>query len=72
VGPGRQRQQNKKKRERERWAGAGRLDGPLGRLAERGAGKVFLFFLFFFKLLFKTFFLFKFKSNSFKLFLKNL
>jgi hypothetical protein len=37
--------------------------------AERGAGKVLFFF--FFKLLFETTFLFKFKSNSFKLFLKN-
>jgi hypothetical protein len=37
--------------------------------AERGAGKVLFFF--FFKLLFQTTFLFKFKSNSFKLFLKD-
>jgi hypothetical protein len=38
--------------------------------AEREAGKVLFFSIF--KLLFQTIFLFNFKSNSFKLFLKNL
>jgi hypothetical protein len=71
VGPRRQREQRKRKRERRRgpvrgegWRAAG-LFGPKGEKVR------FPFFLFFFKLLFKTTFLFKFKSNSFKLFLKN-
>jgi hypothetical protein len=46
------------------------LTGRWAVWAERGAGKVFFFF-FFFKLHFQTIFLFKFKSNFFKLFLKN-
>jgi hypothetical protein len=63
----------RKKREEERWAGTG-----VGRRAcwavwaERGAGAVFPFFLFLFQTSFQTIFLFKFKSNFFKLFLKNL
>jgi hypothetical protein len=71
-GPGVSDRKNKKKRERERWAGAGRLDGPTGRLGRKVSREWFsFFFFFFFKLLFQTTFLFKFKSNSFKLFLKN-
>jgi hypothetical protein len=62
------RARKKKKRERTR-AGAGRrMAGCWAVWAQRREGKVFPFFLFFFKLLFKTTFLFKFKSNSFKLF----
>jgi hypothetical protein len=45
---------------------AGRPFGPKGK-----QGMVFLFFLFLFQTSFQTTFLFKFKSNSFKLFLKN-
>jgi hypothetical protein len=58
----------KKKRERAR-ASAGkdwRAAAPLGPKGERVR-----FFSFLFQTLFKTTFLFKFKSNSFKLFLKN-
>jgi hypothetical protein len=55
-----------KKKERERRAAAGRLDGPAGLAGPKGEqGMVFFFLFFFSKLLFKTTFLFKFKSNSF-------
>jgi hypothetical protein len=71
VGPRHQREQGKRKRERgrgpargERWRAAG-LFGPKGEKVR------FLFFSFLFQTPFKTTFLFKFKSNSFKLFLKN-
>jgi hypothetical protein len=70
VGPRRQREQRKRKRERAR-AGAGkdwRAAGPLGPKGKEG---LLFFFSFLFQTLFKTTFLFKFKSNSFKLFLKN-
>jgi hypothetical protein len=68
VGPGCQRQQKKKKRERERRAGAGRVRWAAGPFGPKGKEVRFCFFLFFFKLLFKTTFLFKFKSKLFQTF----
>jgi hypothetical protein len=59
----------KKKKRESTWAGAGRR--MAGLFGPKGEKVRFPFFLLFFKLLFKTTFLFKFKSNSFKLFLKN-
>jgi hypothetical protein len=59
----------KKKKEAVRWAAAGWFGGPAGLAGPKG-GKI-SFFLFFFKLLLKQLFVFKFKPNSFKLFLKN-
>jgi hypothetical protein len=61
----------KRKRERERRAGAGWLAGPARLAGPKGKEVWFCFFLFFFKLLFKTTFLFKFKSKLFQTFLKN-
>jgi hypothetical protein len=62
----------KKRKKRERaWAGAGkgwRAAGPLGPKGKEGLLSLFSFL---FQTPFKTTFLFKFKSNSFKLFLKN-
>jgi hypothetical protein len=59
----------KRKRERERRAGVGWLAGPTGLAGPKGEpGKVFFFFLFFFKLLLKPLFLFKFKSKLFQTF----
>jgi hypothetical protein len=46
----------------------GRLDGPAGLAGPKGEQVRFFSFFFFSKLLFKTIFLFKFKSNFFKLF----
>jgi hypothetical protein len=61
----------KRKRERERRAGAGWQAGPAGLGGPKGEqGMVFLFS--FSNFFFKPLFFFKFKSNSFKLFLKNL
>jgi hypothetical protein len=70
VGPSRQREQRKGKR--KRWHGPvqGGAGGLLGRLGRKVRRVAFLFFLFF-QTPFKTTFLFKFKPNSFKLFLKN-
>jgi hypothetical protein len=66
--------ESREKEKRERRAGAGRSKwAGWPCWAERREGKVFLFFFFsFFKLLFKTTFLFKFKSKLFQPFLKNL
>jgi hypothetical protein len=70
-GPGVSVAGKKEKEEKKRWAGAGRLDGPLGRLGWKGSRRSSFFFFFFFKLHFQTIFHLKFKSNLFKLFLKN-
>jgi hypothetical protein len=69
VGPSRQREQRKGKG--ERWRGPARrgAGGLMGRLGRKVRRVCFLFFLF--QTPFKTTFLFKFKPNSFKLFLKN-
>jgi hypothetical protein len=58
----------KKEKGEERWAGAD--DGRRAVWAERGAGEVFFFSFSFSNFIFKQF-LFIFKSNFFKLFLKN-
>jgi hypothetical protein len=65
------RAKKKKKREREHGPARGEASGLLG-CSGRKVRRVRFFFFFFFKLLLKTSFLLKFKSNSFKLFLKNL
>jgi hypothetical protein len=72
VGPRRQREQGKRKRKRERGPARGELDGPAGLAGPNGEKVRFLFFLFFFKLLFKTTFLFKFKSKLFQTFSQKL
>jgi hypothetical protein len=61
-----------KEREAVRWAAAGWFGGPVGLAGPKG-GKIsfFLFFSLLFQTPFKTTFLFKFKPNFFKLFLKN-
>jgi hypothetical protein len=71
-GPGVSARGEKEKGEEERWAGAGdgrRAAGPSGLKGEPARFPFFSFF--FFKLHFQTIFLLKFKSNFFKLFLKN-
>jgi hypothetical protein len=71
VGPSRQREHRKEKEREMAWAGAGRgwwAGRPAG---SKGKEVSFVFFLFFFKLFLNQTFLFKFKPNSFKLFLKN-
>jgi hypothetical protein len=61
----------KKKKKRERaWAGAGKGWRAAGPFEPKGEKVRFLLF-FLFQTPFKTTFLFEFKSNSFKLFLKN-
>jgi hypothetical protein len=71
VGPSHQREQRKGKR--EWWCGParGRVGGLLGRLGRKVRRVCFSFISFLFQTPFKTTFLFKFKSNSFKLFLKD-
>jgi hypothetical protein len=59
----------KGKRRAVQWAAAGGLGGPTGLAGLKG--ERLSFFSFLFQTRFKTTFLFKFKSNSFKLFLKN-
>jgi hypothetical protein len=61
-----------KEKEKERGRGSvrGGLGGPVGLAGPKGEQGTVSFFSFLFKLLFKTTFLFKFKSNSFKLFSK--
>jgi hypothetical protein len=71
------RAKKKKERERERereraWAGAGKGWRAAGPFGPKGEKVRFRFFLFFFQTPFKTTFLFKFKSNSFKVFLKKI
>jgi hypothetical protein len=58
----------KRKRTAVLWAAAGGLGGPAGLAGPKGERVRFSFFLFFFKLLFKTAFLFKFKSKLFQTF----
>jgi hypothetical protein len=57
-----------KEKERENAAGAGRGWWAVGLFGPKGEKVRFSFFLFFFKLLFKTAFLFKFKSKLFQTF----
>jgi hypothetical protein len=64
-----------KEKEKERGRGPVRGEGrwaagPVGLKGEKG--EVFSFFLFFFKLLLKPLFIFKFKSKLFQTFLKHL
>jgi hypothetical protein len=60
-----------KEKEAVRWAAAGWFGGPAGLAGPKGKKGLF-FFSFLFQTPFKTTFLFKFKSNSFKLFLQKI
>jgi hypothetical protein len=61
-----------KEKEAVRWAAAGWFGGPAGRAGPKGKKGLFSFFSFLlFQTPFETTFLFKFKPNSFKLFLRN-
>jgi hypothetical protein len=68
-GPHVSERKTKRKRKEAVWAGAGRR--LMGRWAVGLKGGKVSFFFFFFKLFLNQTFLFKFKPNSFKLFLKN-
>jgi hypothetical protein len=64
-GPGVSVAGKKEKGEEKRWAGAGRLDGPLGPSGLKGEPAMFcFFFFFFFSFIFKPFFI----SNSIQTF----
>jgi hypothetical protein len=67
VGPRRQRLGEKEKGEGERWAGAGRLDGPLGPSGLKGKPALF-FFLFLFQTSFSNHFSFQIQIKLFQTF----
>jgi hypothetical protein len=69
VGPGCQRRGGKRKGEEERWAGAGRLDGPLGPSGLKGSRRCFFSFLF--QTSFSNHFSFQIQIKLFKFFPKN-
>jgi hypothetical protein len=60
--------EKKKKGEEDNGPLRDRIDGPLGRWAEKVKGKFFLFLFFFFKLLFKTIFSFQIQTKFFQTF----